>query len=234
MRAEDYPKDIRLDGLPFISRKQLQILIFLWDEDLRPTQQPAVEVQGTGYTRRLLERMRGLGWIHSPSKDRSWWIILPDGIKMLRAIQRRCVPKRSKTMCLECHEHPRMPGKTRPRSYCAACERAYEARRRRHKQKHNLETSSCSRCDAPRQRYPSGHVSAYCVSCLPIVTREQEGARQAKRRAQVDAGESLRCRQCDQPVYVTERYVYSLCEDHQRAKWNSPKNATRSHGERSP
>jgi hypothetical protein len=220
MKIEDFPKRIELDGLPRLTPDRLLILITLYDETSRDTQQPACPLHLTNYARlRSLPFLIAHGYVNEASRDGTLWFITVQGIKLLKAIQKRCRPLRTGNLCAECGQKPRMQTRRGVEAYCYDCHLA-QNRRRYHLKQYKPADTPCSRCKgAPRHIRPNGCVATYCTTCLTIVSHEQDIKRQAKRRARIESGELVMCRQCDAPVYMTEAYVYDRCEVHQKAKW---------------
>jgi hypothetical protein len=222
---DDFPKFIQLLGLPIISRLQFSILLALYDPTLPDGRQclkaltlPTDPHQRAGY-RASLKSLMKRDYITGTRDASQCWITLR-GVKVLREILQRCIPKdaaRREHLCCRCKQRPRHQRPTYLHSWCLECTRAYEQRDRSLGLKRPNPDLPCARCkSAARYTSASGIASQYCPACKVVVQREKRQARQIRDRARVERGDVLTCK-CGQPVYVTANYVSKRCKGCERA-----------------
>lgn len=220
VNPDDFPKFIQLRGLPIISRLQFSILLALYDPDLPDARQafkaptlPDDPHQRSGY-RSSLKALVKRDYIVG-NRDASFYWITLRGIKALREILQRCLPKdaaRRDNLCFRCKMRPRCQRPERLHSWCAECIAANERRGRVLGLRHPNPDLPCARCKgAARYISASGIASPYCPTCKTIVNQAKRRNSQILNRARVEAGNPPTCK-CGQPVYVTENYVSKRCK----------------------
>lgn len=221
--ADDFPKNIQLRGLPIIGRLQLSILLQLYDPDVSAARQifkklvmPAEKMRAVGY-RASLRALGKRDYIVGNHTD-GWYQITLRGVKIVKEVLRRCLPKtdwRRKKLCCRCHQNPRVQRPAFLHSWCKECIQKSQRRSEELGLRRANPELPCARCKDPeRLRYISatGYVSQYCEPCKIDVAKEKRIRRQARDRQRIEAGEVLTCK-CGQPVYVTPNYVSKRCKD---------------------
>lgn len=212
-------KQRRRAGLPVMSRHMMLVL-----QDMRAAKAsgfPFVDLSGVH--KRTINALVRFDWIfESPGLDGVRYKITLRGEKALKVYERPTY--RYDGLCPRCGLRPKKnwsSGKTC--GYCDECLRKRDKRQYALKGHQFRPDSVCPMCkERPRLTYRNGKQHTYCAECRHA-RRAQERRRQHDLNLErIARGEVLLCRRCKaQPRYHTNKYVYDLCPDCQRAYMNA-------------
>lgn len=218
---DHFPRLIQLRGLPLIGRLQFSILLALYDANLPDARQvfkalplPADKMRAIGY-RASLKSLCKRDYIVGSHVD-GWYQITLRGVRMVKEILQRCLPKDERyqqKLCCRCKKNPRVQRPTFLHSWCKECIQKSQRRSEELGLRRMRADLPCARCkEGARCASKSGIVSQYCKPCKTQVTKEKRARWQDRTRRRIEAGESVTCK-CGQLVYVTPRYVSKRCKD---------------------
>ena len=116
-------------------------------------------------------------------------------------------------LCPRCRKQPTVWYNGRSAGYCRKCLNAIKRKVRR-----TTTDSPCARCGGGPRHVSAGKVTPYCVACFKAINHEGYTARQARLRAQVDAGDVPTCAvpDCNELVRYTAKHVSAYCIEHER------------------